>query len=215
MPVGINGVSKQGVGVNGVQIKQALSAANETVAKGVYVATTLSTVDTDLAVGNIKDGETIFGFLGTFEGAAGALAVDTSGYAESSLARDGFVSAAAINYKDISAGGDLDIVSVTPTFDASSLAFGAGIFYSSCDTASKMKIRLFMGGVQVAESAYLTAPSPPEMENVSGFRALSGSQICKLTAHNYGAGTQQYRSVVDTGAPLETQGIAVGSVKLA
>ncbi len=64
-PVGINGVDKQGVGINGVQVKQALNPANETVAKGVYDATTLSAVDADLAVGNIALAVNIFGFVGT------------------------------------------------------------------------------------------------------------------------------------------------------
>jgi len=64
-PVGINGVDKQGVGINGVQVKQELDAANDTVDEGVYDATTLDAVDADLAAANIKDGITIFGFLGT------------------------------------------------------------------------------------------------------------------------------------------------------
>lgn len=68
-PVAINGVDKQGVAVNGVQVKQALAAASEVVAKGVYDPTTLSAVDADLAVANIKDAVTIFGKLGTFAGA--------------------------------------------------------------------------------------------------------------------------------------------------
>lgn len=64
-PVSTNGVDKQGVYVNGVQVKQALQAANETVEQGVYDATTLSTVDADLAGGNIKNGITLFGFAGS------------------------------------------------------------------------------------------------------------------------------------------------------
>ncbi len=78
-PVGINGVDNQGVGINGVQVKQALAAASETVDEGVYDATTLSTVDADLAVGNIKDGVTIFGKLGTFAGAAPTVTLRASG----------------------------------------------------------------------------------------------------------------------------------------
>jgi hypothetical protein len=45
--------------------KQTLSAANDTVTAGLYDATTLSAVDTDLATGNIKSGVTIFGFAGS------------------------------------------------------------------------------------------------------------------------------------------------------
>lgn len=44
-----------------------LSDANDTVEQGFYAATTLSAVDPDLAVGNIKTGTTIFGKLGTYE----------------------------------------------------------------------------------------------------------------------------------------------------
>ncbi len=61
-------ISINGVGLKefkqGVIDKQALSAASETVAKGIYDATTLSAVDADLAAANIKLGTTIFGFLG-------------------------------------------------------------------------------------------------------------------------------------------------------
>ncbi|MDQ6996814.1 MAG: hypothetical protein Q9M82_05050, partial [Mariprofundus sp.] len=43
---------------------QSLSPANDTVAAGIYTATTLSAVDADLATGNIKSGVTIFGVVG-------------------------------------------------------------------------------------------------------------------------------------------------------
>ncbi len=45
-----------------------LSAANDTVTEGYYAGTTLSAVDTDLAVGNIKKDTIIFGFTGTHNG---------------------------------------------------------------------------------------------------------------------------------------------------
>ena len=45
---------------NGQLTKQTLSVDSETVNEGYYDATTLSTVDADLAVGNIKSGITIF-----------------------------------------------------------------------------------------------------------------------------------------------------------
>lgn len=61
-----------GVGIttllNGQTVKQALSAANSTVSKGVYDATLLETVDADLVVGNIKLGVNIFGKVGTSPG---------------------------------------------------------------------------------------------------------------------------------------------------
>lgn len=58
----INGAPK-GVTVT----PQTLNAANETVAEGFYSATTLSAVDADLAVGNIKTGVNVFGFVGTYD----------------------------------------------------------------------------------------------------------------------------------------------------
>ncbi|MBU1106177.1 MAG: hypothetical protein KKB51_05865, partial [Candidatus Riflebacteria bacterium] len=56
-----------GTEVTGTLETKTLSAANDTVAAGNYVATTLSTVDTDLVTGNIKAGTTIFGVTGKTE----------------------------------------------------------------------------------------------------------------------------------------------------
>lgn len=82
-PVAINGVDKQGVDINGVQVKQSLNPANSTVNKGVYNATLLETVDADLAVGNIKQAVTIFGKLGTLP-AGGVETIEK--YADATLA---------------------------------------------------------------------------------------------------------------------------------
>ena len=53
---------------SGTIATQTLSPANDTVDAGFYAQTTLSTVDSDLATGNIKDSVTIFGVLGTYSG---------------------------------------------------------------------------------------------------------------------------------------------------
>ena len=50
---------------------QTLNPADETVAEGYYAATTLSAVDADLAVANIKTGVDIFGKVGTYDTEAG------------------------------------------------------------------------------------------------------------------------------------------------
>jgi len=57
-----------GIEVTGTMPVQTLSASNETVSAGYYATTTLSAVDADLAVGNIKSGVTIFGKEGTYTG---------------------------------------------------------------------------------------------------------------------------------------------------
>ena len=51
--------------------KKQLSTATTEVAAGYYDATTLRAVDSDLAAGNIKSATTIFGIVGTYEGAGG------------------------------------------------------------------------------------------------------------------------------------------------
>ncbi len=51
--------------LTGIITSQTLSAANDTVAPGIYAGTTLHAVDADLAVENIKPGATLFGFSGT------------------------------------------------------------------------------------------------------------------------------------------------------
>ena len=56
-----------GAEVTGSIATQTLSNANDTVAAGNYAATTLGAVDTDLAVGNIRSGVTIFGVAGKTE----------------------------------------------------------------------------------------------------------------------------------------------------
>lgn len=62
-------ICKNGVGVltflQGAVVKQTLSAGSEVLAKGIYDPTTLSAVDADLAVGNIKKDVNIFGKVGT------------------------------------------------------------------------------------------------------------------------------------------------------
>jgi len=63
--------------ITGTMTTQTLSADDDTVAAGIYEATTLSAVDTDLAAGNIKDGVTIFGFAGTVSAGSGHELPDT------------------------------------------------------------------------------------------------------------------------------------------
>ncbi|MFH1412773.1 MAG: DUF1566 domain-containing protein [bacterium] len=58
-----------GVAITGTGTKT-LSAANSTVNAGYYAATTLETVDADLAAGNINSGTVIFGVTGTLSGAS-------------------------------------------------------------------------------------------------------------------------------------------------
>ncbi len=60
-----------GAPVTGTVAAQSLSAGDEIVNAGSYAATTLSAVDADLVVGNIKSGVTIFGKAGSYSGYPG------------------------------------------------------------------------------------------------------------------------------------------------
>lgn len=199
--------------VNGAKITgtgtKTLNAANETVAEGYYAATTLSAVDADLAVGNIKSGVTIFGFLGTFwntlsqdlVSSVGAYSVDTSGtYYQRTFA--------------IAATSELELVYQTKTFATNSMAVGGGFALANASAGSALKLRLYMGGIQVAESAYL-ATAASDLVILVATKALSGSQNVSLRVYNYSGGSVNFISAGNLAnggyAPV---GIIIGSIKM-
>jgi hypothetical protein len=67
--------------VTGSIATRTLSADSATVSAGYYAATTLTAVDSDLATGNIKSGQTIFGVAGTYPLAAVPKTGQTTSYA--------------------------------------------------------------------------------------------------------------------------------------
>ena len=208
-PVAINGVDKQGVGINGVQVKQALSAANETVNKGVFEATTLSAVDADLAVANIKSGVTIFGVLGTL-----SLSQDITGSAVSN-----YISTASTGYiysVSIAASGELDLSSTSNSFSANSMQVGVASCVGWEGTGNSLKLRLYMNGVSVAESGFLGATGGVLV--AVGTSAMAGVKICKATLHNYDAvSSRVFYTGPNSGqgnAPCGGGIIGVGSIKV-
>jgi hypothetical protein len=213
-PVSINGVDKQGVDKNGVQVKQTLSDANETVNKGVYAATTLSAVDADLAAANIKSGVTIFGKLGTL---AASLAEDILNGAATTFTA-AFVDTDP-GYSvplQVNANSDLDLATCTTNFNATSRAVGSGFALGRMDTGSynKIKLRLYMNGTQVAESGYWAdATAQVELKTVKGTAALSGSKIVKIALHCYGSLDILY-SISNYAGGVLPIGVMVGSIKL-
>ena len=208
-PVSINGVDKQGVDKNGVQVKQTLSDANETVNKGVYAATTLSAVDADLAVGNIKSGVTIFGKLGTV---AASLAEDILNKAQSTLVA-GAATESPLPYlmQAVTAGTDFDLATCTTNFAATSRAVASGATWIRQGYPNSLKVRLYMDGVQVAESEFVVLYA---LRMLQGTAALSGSKIVKIAVHNYNAADVDFLSnAPGTGQPI-IMGVMVGSIKL-
>ncbi|MHB8084336.1 MAG: hypothetical protein ACYDHZ_00725 [Dehalococcoidia bacterium] len=209
-PVGANGISSQGKGINGVQTKQTLSPANETVNKGVYDATTLSAVDADLAVGNIKAGVNIFGFLGTY---SSSLAEDTTGSGVDANILANTLLQATDEFL-VLAGSDADQASTTNTYSANSRAVVSGFLCGDWDgTPNMATIRLYANGVAIAESGYISTTSCVVYVLVATV-ALSGSKICKISVHNYdisNGGIAYYNHFV--GGPA-VAAVAIGSIKI-
>ena len=208
-PVGINGVDKQGVGINGVQVKQELDAANDTVDEGVYDATTLDAVDADLAAANIKDGITIFGFLGTL---SATLAEDVIHVTQSVETVTSSSFTAYELWTTLDADADLDLVDKTDTYDADSLAVASAVLAAvQAQVADEMKIRLYMDGVQVAESGFVTAAKASY--TLIATRALSGEDECKIGVHNYGAAAKNFYRVGRTNGQPVWIWLCIGSIK--
>lgn len=114
---------------------------------------------------------------------------------------------------NIEVGGDLTLATKTLTFASNSLTFAAGFASCTDQYGTALKLRLFMGGVQMQESAYLSGAASLNYV-LRDFKALSGSQTCYLSAHNYytsARGIYFYGWTANSECPA---GIAVGSVKL-
>ncbi len=165
----------------------------------------LTAVDGDLVAGNIADGVTIFGVLGTFVG--GALVEDITGYAGTP---DIGTTAGTYQRQDsLGTGVNLTFGTKALTFAAGSRAVAVGWTNSDC-AGSQMKLQLIMGGVQVAESAFIDTS---ENWIVVGTRALVGLQTCLVRVHNYHVDTKiVYRAGRGNG-DVVASGIGVGSIK--
>jgi len=204
-PVGINGVDKQGVDVNGVQVKQALDATIETVNKGVYAATTLSAVDADLAPGNISSGVTIFGKLGTLSQSA-AEDIDTV-----DLAGINIDSSTTLAAKNVSSSVEETLATSTNTHAAGSLTYACAVCVGKSSYTDAHKLRLYMDGVQMQESAFWNLA---EVKALSDVTSMPGAaQICYCTLTAPGVGYTFWCPGGDTGEPIGAV-MGVGSIKV-
>lgn len=193
----------------------ALDPANSNYPAGYHAGNAggLEAVDPDLAVGNIKSGVTIFGKVGTLT--PGSLAQDTSGAVNTQVVTDIGEGTIGLQGKSVSAGSEHDIQTLTLTFAATSLAFAAAFAFCSASVASMLKLRLYMNGVNMGESAYLSAIGSEIGYNLSAFAALSGAAIIvKLSVHNYDVSARYYVETATSLNKLNSSFICCGSVKL-
>ena len=112
----------------------------------------------------------------------------------------------------ITVGNDTDLLTTTPTFAAGSMAYAAGFIHAYADAASAVKLRLYMGGVQAGESDFFNGDTTTITRIADGTRALSGSQIVKISAHGYNSNTN-LRIVGHRLNKKVNGGLAVGSIK--
>lgn len=188
----------------------AIVAANDNYDKGYHEGNPggLDAIDTDLAPGNIKSGITIFGKLGTL---TATLVDDTTG--SDPINQGGAGGGCYSGTVSVAAGGNANIASCTPTFDANSRAVAVAVIGCCGSYADSTKLQVIMGGVQVAESGFTPMCNTCQTMIVVGIRALSGAQACIARFHNYkGTGETLYFFTRASGS-LCSGGIGVGSVK--
>jgi len=167
----------------GIMPTVAIVAANDNYPAGYHAGNVggLDAIDVDLAPANIKSGATIFGKLGTYTGA--------NPDHDAQNGSNGIPGATAANislYTVLDASGDLSLINDTVTVVAGACieAFGAATCYCSADAVAE-KMRLFVGGVQRAESGFLavafTAYSLKAYVENNG----AGAKALEVTIHNY------------------------------
>lgn len=179
----------------------------------------LSIVHGDVATAN-KDGTTATPSMRTLgtgaqQAAAGdhthTLAEDITGSAQSAI----LLEAAAAGYAiavSVAAGSETDLATKTQSYGTASIAVAVGYANGEGAHADHIKLYLYMDDSLVASSAFI--PAIAENTIVVGTRALSGSKICKVAAHNSDISecwlwVTSYGSTSPIGA-----GIGIGSVKI-
>lgn len=191
----------------------ALAAGANAYPAGYHVgAASLTAVDGDLVAGNIADGVTIFGVLGTL---AATLTAEAQSGTKATYTPDSY--SAATGYKaikDIAGESDIDpFITKTDTFTAGSKAVAAFVGNVAAETPSVLKARLWMDGVQVAESAYIAAGGGTQVA-LLGDRSLSGSTIVKATVHNYSVTAYEfYFFSIANSTVFQHPYLVIGSVK--
>lgn len=172
-----------GTEIGGFKLRT-LSAASETVAEGYYKATTLSTVDADLAVGNIKTLVNVFGKVGTLAPVYDDQDKDLSGTGES------YDRIIHITSTGVSAGSDTTLLSITlaATIATEVHGFFAGAFMSNLENTHKLK--LFIDGVSMGETGFASYLDFRPLSMMGHRSVSSGAIIVKLTCRHYTSGTQ-------------------------
>ena len=173
--------------------------------------------DADAAVGDVKSGKTFYAEDYPKKTGTLALTEDTEGDLSSTSVGTNSQVWHDTHSNAVPAESDLDLCSKTLTYAADSLAFAVAFVGAAASGANILKFRLYMSGVQMQESGYISSVAQYNYV-LRAFKALSGSQICKLSVHNYLTLTRNIQAASEINSagqhgymPL---GIAIGSVKI-
>jgi hypothetical protein len=135
-----------GATVTGTIATRTLSAANDTVAAGNYAATTLSAVDTDLAISNIKSGVNIFGVSGKTE-VVDTTSVTPAANGDILSGKTAYVNGSLVT-GTVTAGAD-----VTGANGSKAITIPGGL-YSGSKTATASDTNLVAGNIKYGASIF-------------------------------------------------------------
>ena len=111
------------------------------------------------------------------------MADDVSGSGVSTITETTSGAGGVYNQTPIASHTEVDLATKTLTYAAGSRALAVGVFCGLAGASASLKLRLYMGGVQIAESAYLTTAY--KTIPILGASALTGSKECKVSVYNY------------------------------
>jgi hypothetical protein len=113
----------------------------------------------------------------------------------------------------IAAGADSPLESKTQTYAPTSRAVGFAYCLGLASAANSLKLRLHMGGVQVAESGFISNIGVT-VYNIIATTPLSGSQTVSAALHNYAAVPVTWYSFGSGLGICRGYSVAAGSIKV-
>jgi hypothetical protein len=137
--------------------------------------------------------------------AVGACALDTTGGGASNLARSAEIS--------INATTEHDLTSLTQSYEPNAMVIAFAAVMAFLPGAYNVKLRLYIDGSLVDESAALT--NTVAFYTLKGYKQVSGSKVVKLCIYNYDGVARSYYigGVNTTVGGLDCAQILAGSVK--
>lgn len=148
--------------------------------------------------------------------AAGAPAEDVTGHgkntADEASAGGAFTLSTAVD-----AAGDYDLCNTNVVaFAANAMVVASAFVHAAADTEETLKLRCYVDGVEVAESAYISQGAAVNRVAVGTKDVSSGSNIIiKASVHNYGGGSENFERSAPADGDKVDGAVSYGSIKVA